>query len=822
MLYLASILVLICGLNCPAARGAEKDAPKLQVDLNGINQDVSWVQNQYHSKLLKKYSYSYWINGWKKYAGDTSRNLLCFETGYYGIIFDMASLDTPRFSVLNDDSNLIAGLEKGTSRVDALDPAELAIEVKQGGKKYRVKNCAAGAANLLLKTIKTVDAGMYVERYLIEKLHLFDDTNTRVACFGSLELVAWPNSLTFTAELAPELPDKKDDHLTVPNWKDAVFSITFRSKKESWVNKAEFKGDWKCGEKKKLTLNCNINSATPQSPDLEFDFSAKERGQYPVKFEPEFNAYVTRIPPLKREREKYSSRGGYDEFSLVINNTSSGIKEIPFHMIMENPWNGCSALNILCYPDGRPTGIHIQGAGITHKNKTFLNPYMLIPVKPGKTAFLHRIAYKYYGTLATAYVHQDCVVEEGYGRWWQLALGGPGEIMTLDGDHGPTDQSICDVRALYLRKGLKGVWSNWTEAGWGGDWLVAFDENRNKLVYNDMKTVVLAHGPCFTDLRFKGYYGRDRSVGVNSKVYLFRADDYSRVLFDIRYDFHKTISAKNSAFFTMGSTMDVPKLAYGNLRGLVKELSSANIAAESKLLNNFIIEGPGPWWVSTPENNRGKAGTEKRPMGYSSLIFRSIDCTLNGKGYNTPTFSIRQVPSKSGVGAHTQLVQPAGVTEFKAGDSVHLNVEWVMLPRIADDYYGPNKSFLKHLEENPKSWMTVYREAKGNNLKVKVSGGHLIESYPLIIKAESSEISFDIEGGVGYVPVRFEGLASDRGYTLYQIINNAEVALDQSTPAGNDFWQTDYDVPSNSYKRSYNMCLDDFPVSKWVLKYKKL
>jgi len=42
------------------------------------------------------------------------------------------------------------------------------------------------------------------------------------------------------------------------------------------------------------------------------------------------------------------------------------------------------------------------------------------------------------------------------------------------------------------------------------------------------------------------------------------------------------------------------------------------------------------------------------------------------------------------------------------------------------------------------------------------------------------------------------------------------IKWDQSVH-GNDFWQTDYDAFSNSYKITYNVPLDDLKESKWIL-----
>ncbi len=164
------------------------------------------------------------------------------------------------------------------------------------------------------------------------------------------------------------------------------------------------------------------------------------------------------------------------------------------------------------------------------------------------------------------------------------------------------------------------------------------------------------------------------------------------------------------------------------------------------------------------------------------------------------------------------LVPPVGVKQFQPGDTVELDLEWIVVPREADDYYGPNQAFRAHLEEHPRSWKTVHREAVGNDLQLDVTGGTVTHRYPVMIRAEQEEISVTITGGVGQVPIRFDGLlATAAGYVLYEEIDGQLTALDQAVH-GNDFWQTDHDPGSGTYRLSYNLPLDGKPTSRWVLK----
>jgi len=164
-----------------------------------------------------------------------------------------------------------------------------------------------------------------------------------------------------------------------------------------------------------------------------------------------------------------------------------------------------------------------------------------------------------------------------------------------------------------------------------------------------------------------------------------------------------------------------------------------------------------------------------------------------------------------------EIVPPAGIKKFRKGDSIVMDVEFITLPQVADDYYGPYETFRKHLADNPCSWKTVYREVIGNDLKVDLKGGVVIDNYPLIIQTQEPEVRVHISGGVGMVPVRFEGLKAVEDYHLYQIVDGKEVQLDQSVH-GNDFWQTDYDAATDTYKMTFNLPLDGLLHSEWLLR----
>ena len=60
---------------------------------------------------------------------------------------------------------------------------------------------------------------------------------------------------------------------------------------------------------------------------------------------------------------------------------------------------------------------------------------------------------------------------------------------------------------------------------------------------------------------------------------------------------------------------------------------------------------------------------------------------------------------------------------------------------------------------------------------------------------------------MGYVLVTFAGLNDYRGWQLFKSNGGPLVAVDQSVH-GNDYWQTDHDAPSGTWRITFNVSLD--------------
>jgi len=257
-------------------------------------------------------------------------------------------------------------------------------------------------------------------------------------------------------------------------------------------------------------------------------------------------------------------------------------------------------------------------------------------------------------------------------------------------------------------------------------------------------------------------------------------------------------------------------------------------------LDRFFPTGPAPWWVAFPGSK-----LEGQPSGSRGFVVRSYRASFGGKTYDSPSISlpVGQLSSDGRCHIDAALVPPAGVENYKPGDSVEIEIEVDVVPAKPDDYFGPNEEFRKHLTENPGSWKTFHRAAAANDLQIEVQGGTLLRNFPIIVKADPAArmVRLEIQGGAGAVPVRFEGLDSAKRWQLGAVVSGEKMTdeylpliskfvpslakklepptqpLDQSVH-GNDFWETSFDPESKTYTVTYNLLLDGKPKSAWILK----
>jgi hypothetical protein len=470
-----------------------------------------------------------------------------------------------------------------------------------------------------------------------------------------------------------------------------------------------------------------------------------------------------------------------------------------------------------------PSGIPVQTSKNWHYQEigNYLRAYAIIPSKPGLNTIEFRVYYGFYGPLCSAsHANLSLVGYQNHttvGRWEQLAVGCFGETFCLDMEMCLTSQTITDVRALMVKDEKK--WG-WTNAGWGGDWLCVNDEQGRKLLIGGVKVGYVSQGPCMTEVKYTGFYGSDAAVRFDATVHTLRTNDYARTIQKIRYDFDSAVTFRDlpnsngSCFFRVGGGAGwegwyCQKVAIGNGDGLLEDIDiPSTLQVGEFFVSRRKMTGPAPWWIAFPESDF-KSDTKGLGIAWKCLVIRSYKSEINGVIRLAPKVSLyaRQSHGDGTFYIDALLTTNGDIFEFNQGDNVSIDTEWITLPYNAQDYYGDNDVFKQHLEENPKSWKTAFREAIGNNLSVNVEGGNIVSSYPLIVSAIKSTIKLEINGGVGAVPLRFEGLNSKR----YRLVDDAQP--DTSI----EWYETSYCPESQTYSMTFNVLLDGRQLSSWTL-----
>ena len=601
----------------------------------------------------------------------------------------------------------------------------------------------------------------------------------------------------------------------LPSWKDATFSVRFRGGKRTWQQDHKVAGEWKPGNWQRVCLSCDLAEKGPTHRPVKVKLTTPDGQKFPVAFDPAFHAQVAKIEGLKRPQSFKDN--SYDEFDLVITCDDNSSEPVPLLIDFRGPARITGLVPLLCHVDGTPTGIPVQTSKNWHHG-SYLRASTLVPVTKGNNRYRLRIVYGYYGSLPSASHAQLSLI--GWGRnqrWDQLALMCGGEMITFDVDMSATDVAVCDVRLPFGRNGKGGAPWCWTDAGWGGDWLGVSDTAGKKLTFTGMKAATVAHGPCLTNALYHGSYGTDRSVEVDAHIQVPRTDDYGRTFQKLKYAFKQNVSAANSYLLKRHAGAFDGSIAYGNADGLLAEVPvTAATKSGDLLVPPTKLTGPGPWWIAFPK--RSRRGAPNWGFGSVSLVIRNYQATFGGKDFSDPYFQTRVTKVEDGEAKiETWVVSPPEISTFQAGDEVMLDTEWVHLHRNADDYCGTNAAYRQHLEAHPQSWQTTWREVQENSPSIRVEGGRLLEHLPVIVQAEQPTVTVHVTGGVGFLPIRFEGLKTSTGFTLSERMNGSDKLLNQSAH-GNDFWQTDYDAKKATYSVSFNLPVDGKKTSTWVLK----
>ncbi|TWT71375.1 hypothetical protein Pan14r_36850 [Crateriforma conspicua] len=759
------------------------------------------------------YSFATWKNGWRKNQDDSSPDVFQIQTDRFEFALDVEQMSQPRLGPSTPMPGYQAALETECTDWAAIPAASLTLQMVVDGRSYTAKRCAAGTRGDLkrLADVRLWESGRFVQHFDFLGLEILDASGRRLDVESRLDIVAWPDRLVFTL-IAEGLPSEKTVDM----------SLHLRSAMGEWSAAESFEVKAEEDGEQRVRMVCHFDKEHASTAEVDIAVMAHDGQQQVARPDDDYACHAVKFGRLRRPFQTgYQPNRGFDEFEISVTPRSktdsiAAVDDtVPFMLHLSSPANITGIAPVLCDSRGRPTGIPVQLSKNWHYEPK--GSYAIVfAMLPRQTAtYRLRLAYGFYGALPSAsHAQLSLVGYGGHGRWDQFAIGCWGETICFDSDRSLVDCAITDIRMLMARDGIDGRKWSWTEAGWGGDWLDIRNVTGQKFHPRGVKTAYLSHGPCMPRMLQTGFYGTDQQVSFSADVQVARADDYARTFQTLRYQFHQEVSADDVSFFSLGRTHHyaTPFVDVGQRSGLIRQIPvDAGRAKGDRIIDSFQWNGEAPHWVAL--TGAYSVAAKTKPNGYRALIVHRYRANLGGKVYQRPTLDVR-VHQSDPANVDLRLVPPAPVSGFRSGDQVELMVELITLPRNAEDYYGPNEVFREHLHVHPSSWETTLREATNHEVATDVSGGQLLQAYPVVIRASDSTVRWRHQDGVGPIPVRIEGLSTIKDFSLHQIVDGSKVPFELSSQ-GVDQWQVDRDPTTGTFALTFNLPSDE-PSRQWV------
>ena len=132
---------------------------------------------------IRDYTFGYWLNGLRKHKEDGSRDILCIETGHYGLSLDVAELSKARFGLFEQPLDYSAALVAGDARMRSLAAADLKIEIENDGKTYRAVRSKAAMERLherKMLSARLWESARYAQHFDLLGLEFVDDNGVKL------------------------------------------------------------------------------------------------------------------------------------------------------------------------------------------------------------------------------------------------------------------------------------------------------------------------------------------------------------------------------------------------------------------------------------------------------------------------------------------------------------------------------------------------------------------------------------------------------------------------------------------------------------------
>lgn len=795
------------------------------------------------------FTYMWWQGGLR-----ANPKVFNISTSRYAFSFDYTNCALKTLAIrktpLGEDD---AQLETNQASLDQGHPVGFSAAIVQNGARFALQgfNNATGYENS-----KLVESGKFFQRRFMTFPRFAPGAPALNSTQTGLEVAAWPDRFSLILRVAPngglsntgvELAIDLPDNL----------AVTFPSRSNVvGLQAPDGSGYVVCGGA--MTGSLNVDAAggrvavlTSTSPWSGGSERAAALIVYPVASKVaeaaqqiarsrEAPLVITAVQTLptrnaltvqSMEDEGWqqinirNDNGNMDRTTLTIQNPNDFPIPARFNFAKGNPKGVVGLSAILRDAEGNPTGIPIQLSKDWHTSGTrvrydgyWFRGFTMLTVPANQTlTFEYTMVGRYWGkVLAASHAQLSLVGYAGNQLWEEAAVGSQGENICYDPEQHLANAAVTDVRGLLLSTTGGTRWS-WTGNVGGADFFRYFRANRNRGYNTRIRTKFKSHGPNLTQVTNAGL-SDDGKIDFSYTSQLTRTDDIVRIFYRFRMKVNSPAPIEDYIFYQVGGEGyhygHNAKFAVGSEAGLVREWN-ATYGTNRYIGGKQELTGAIPW-VSL--HDIAQEGDTR--MANRGFIIRSWQARLGGKDNARPHYAEWSVSTgHGGRGSIINIVPPPDVAQFEPGDSLDAVVEYCVVPKQADHYYGTNRNLINALQANPNSWNIIHREAVKNNLPVTVTSGRLISRHPIRILTDGVGAAFSVEGGLGYIPVTFTGLKDYRDPKLFvkNSPDGAKTLIDQATE-GRDFWQADFVPESGTWDITFNVDLDspgDAPVRRY-------
>jgi hypothetical protein len=751
------------------------------------------------------YTFMWWAYGWRG-RSPRGEKVLAIQTGRYGLAIDVEKASLLHLGAIEMPLPYSQAASSDNAAVFGLGNAELVLEAQVGQERYRCVRATVDQHDAAGFPVRLIESGRYVQRADIDQLQFENEKHERLGRDGRLEIVAWPDRVTFLLSIEakkdqppviPRIGLKTSGHPAIANGDITESAGSTSATHTAWLS-ANY-GDETNGDVEVQAASLAEHRPLPVTQD-------SARGWQRVELAPEAWRENKDFDHLERVRLTLANRASHPSMLRLL-------------LAKDYPFAGVTGMTpMLRDEQGNPTGIAVQLSKDWHKqaDRTILyegpwfHGYTMLRMPALSQAELEfTMAYARWGGVPAASHAQLSLVGYGGNQLWdQAALGSWGESICYDPDVGLGRSMIDDVRPLMVTamNAPGGRWS-WTNNVGGGDFLVYENPAGQRQFLSRMKTAYLSQGPNLTHVIYSGA-SADGNIAARIEVSTPRSDDINRAIHHVRYDVLKPTGFSRLAFYQVGAdhynALVFEKAAWGNLAGLQAEWKPKR-GGDGYRVGPIELTSEAPW---VSEHGLIGVDASKGPLACRGLIVRSWRARLGGREVAAPWVALHGTNDGNIPSLTAELVPPPDVKRLLPGDFVEASLELAIVPQHAEDYYGPNANLRAALSSGADTWRPVLREARGNQLRATALHGTILNAYPLLVKVDQNgRAQVVTSGGVGYVPVTFSGLSDFRGYGCDLTVDGVSHAVDQAV-SGNDFWQSDYDAAAKTWSLTYNICLD--------------